>query len=141
MISFVFAHDAPPGEVMDCVDSFLMTEVVSILTEPRGERTDYHMLRTQWNDLFMTVLGPEFSLQGDSACYADEYMALFTMHLWAGGINQIEHPAAHAGCHITAGVVIGDIKPFLCIFFDQGWDLVPGCEGVEMDHSPRHCEG
>jgi SAM-dependent methyltransferase len=80
MISFVFAHDAPLGEVTDCVDSFLMTEVVSILTEPRGERTDYHMLCTQWNDLFMTVLGPEFSLRCDSACYADEYMALFTMH-------------------------------------------------------------
>lgn len=80
MISFVFEHDAPPGEVTECVDLFLMTEVVSILTEPRGERTDYHMLRSQWNDLFTTVLGPEFSLRSDSACYADEHMALFILH-------------------------------------------------------------
>ncbi|MDP2797199.1 MAG: hypothetical protein Q8N94_06795 [Methanoregula sp.] len=29
------------------VDSFLMTGLVSILTQPRGERTDYHMLCTQ----------------------------------------------------------------------------------------------
>lgn len=84
IIDFVFAHDAPLDIVTDCVDSFLMTEVVSILTQPRGERTDYHMLRTQWNDLFKTVLGPEFLLQCDSACYADEYMALFTMHYGRG---------------------------------------------------------
>jgi SAM-dependent methyltransferase len=80
MIAFVFAHDAPSDEVTDCVDSFLMTEVVSILTEPRGERTDYHMLRPQWHDLFNTELGPEFVLRSDSACYEDEHMALFTMH-------------------------------------------------------------
>jgi len=84
IIDFVFAHDAPLDVVTDCVDSFLMTELVSILTQPRGERTDYHMLRTQWNDLFRTVLGPEFLLQCDSACYADEYMALFTMHYGRG---------------------------------------------------------
>jgi SAM-dependent methyltransferase len=84
IIDFVFAHDAQIDVVTDCVDSFLMTEVVSILTQPRGERTDYHMLRSQWNDLFKTVLGPEFVLQCDSACYADEYMALFTMHYGRG---------------------------------------------------------
>jgi len=84
MIAFAFASDAPQSEVTDCVDSFLMAELVSILTEPRGERTDYHMLRTQWNELFREVLGPEFSLHSDSACYADEYLALFTMHYGRG---------------------------------------------------------
>lgn len=84
MIAFAFDSDAPQDEVTNCVDLFLMTELVSILTEPRGERTDYHMLRTQWNDLFSTVLGPEFLLQNNSACYEDEYMALFTMHYGRG---------------------------------------------------------
>ena len=84
IIDFVFAHDAPVDVVTDCVDSFLMTELVSILTQPRGERTDYHMLRTQWNDLFRTTLGPEFTLRSDSTCYADEYIALFTMHYGRG---------------------------------------------------------
>lgn len=84
MIAFVFASVAPVSEITDCVDSFLMTELVSILTEPRGERTDYHMLRTQWNELFREVLEPEFSLRSDSACYADEFMALFTMHYGRG---------------------------------------------------------
>ncbi len=80
IIDFVHAHDAPVDVVTSCVDSFLMTEVLSILTQPRGERTDYHMLRSQWNELFGEELGPEFELCSDSACYADEYMALFTLH-------------------------------------------------------------
>ena len=84
MIAFVFAHDAPSDKVTDCLDFFLMTELVSILTEPRGKRTDYHMLRSQWHDLFKTEPGPEFVLRSDSACYADEHMALFTMHYGLG---------------------------------------------------------
>jgi hypothetical protein len=84
IIDFVYAHDAPVEVVTDCIDSFLMTELVSILTQPRGERTDYHMLRSQWNDLFETELCPEFTMRCDSTCYADEYLALFTMHYGRG---------------------------------------------------------
>ena len=84
IMDFVYAHDAPVDVVTDCIDSFLMTEVVSILTQPRGIRTDYHMLRSQWNDLFRRGLGPEFTLRCDSTCYADEYMMLFTMHYGKG---------------------------------------------------------
>jgi SAM-dependent methyltransferase len=80
IMDFVFAHDAPVEVVTDCIDSFLMTEVVSILTEPRGVRSDYHMLRSQWHDCFRQGLGPEFGLASDSSCYADEYMTLFTLH-------------------------------------------------------------
>jgi SAM-dependent methyltransferase len=80
IIDFVYAHDAPVDVVTHCVDSFLMTELVSILTQPRGERTDYHMLRTEWNELFRNILGPEFTLRSDSVCYADEYLGLFTLH-------------------------------------------------------------
>jgi len=80
IIDFVFSHDAPVDVVTACIDSFLMTELISILTQPRGERTDYHMLRTQWNELFTSVLGPEFTLRSDSVCYADEYLDLFTLH-------------------------------------------------------------
>lgn len=80
IIDFVFCHDAPVDVVIDCVDSFLMTELVSILSQPRGIRTDYHMLRSQWHALFHEVLGPEFSLRCDSSTYADEYLALFTLH-------------------------------------------------------------
>jgi len=85
IMDFVFAHDAPVVVVTDCIDSFLMTEVVSILSEPRGIRTDYHMLRKEWLDLFSQVLEPEFSLRSDSTCYGDEYVGLFTLHYGRDG--------------------------------------------------------
>ena len=84
IIDFVYAHDAPVDVVTDCVDSFLMTELVSLMTQPRGVRSDYHMLRNQWHDLFKSQLGPEFTLRCDSTAYADEYIALFTMHYGKG---------------------------------------------------------
>ncbi|PKG33369.1 trans-aconitate 2-methyltransferase [Methanoregula sp.] len=80
IMDFVYSHDAPVDVVTDCIDSFLMTEVVSLLTRPRGERTEYHMLRSQWHDLFRDCLCPEFAVCSDSTCYADEYMTLFTLH-------------------------------------------------------------
>ena len=80
IMDFVYAHDAPIDVVTDCIDSFLMTEVASLLTQSRGKRTEYHMLRTQWHELFESSLAPEFSLRSDSSCYADEYTTLFTMH-------------------------------------------------------------
>lgn len=80
ILDFVFSYDAPVEIVIDCIDSFLMTELVSLLTEPRGMRTEYHMLRSQWMNLFKYVLGDEFTLRSDSTCYADEYCGLFTLH-------------------------------------------------------------
>ncbi|MDD4454882.1 MAG: hypothetical protein PHI67_06160 [Candidatus Methanomethylophilaceae archaeon] len=62
------------------VDRFLIPEVVSYFTEPRGARTDYHVLQSQWGGLFEESLGPEFSLRCNSPCYADEHLSLFTMH-------------------------------------------------------------
>lgn len=80
IIDFIFTHDAPVDLAVECVDSFMMAEIVSLLTEPRGKRLDYHMLRGQWHALFGEVLGPEFSCRCDSSAYADEYMTLFTLH-------------------------------------------------------------
>ncbi len=76
----IYAHDSSIEVVNDCIDSFLMTEVVSILTEPRGERSDYHMLREQWLALFAEALGPEFMIRNDLSCYADEYLSLIGLH-------------------------------------------------------------
>ncbi len=80
IIDFVFAHDAPVDVVQACVDCFLMTEAVSLLTQPRGERTDYHMLRSQWRGLFDSILSPAFTCRCDSTAYGDEYLDLFTLH-------------------------------------------------------------
>ncbi|MDQ1256614.1 MAG: hypothetical protein QG656_1212, partial [Candidatus Hydrogenedentes bacterium] len=80
IMDFVFAHDAPMEVVIPCIDSFLMSEAVSLLTQARGVRNDYHALRGQWHDVFMRGLGKDFTCLSDSTCYGDEYMCLFTMH-------------------------------------------------------------
>ncbi len=80
IIDFVFSHDAPVDVAVGCVDSFLMAELVSLLTEPRGVRTDYHMLKTQWTDLFRSSLGQEFTIRSDTSCYSDDHVSLFTLH-------------------------------------------------------------
>lgn len=80
MMDFVFAHDAPVDVVLTCIDNFWMTELVSFLTQPRGVRTDYHMLRSEWMALFEETLTPEFSRLSDSTCWGDEYLELFSMH-------------------------------------------------------------
>ena len=84
IIDFVFSHDAPIEVAQACVDRFLMTEAVSLLTQRRGERNDYHMLRTQWHRLFEQTLAPEFLCLCDSPCYADEYLSLFILHYGRG---------------------------------------------------------
>jgi SAM-dependent methyltransferase len=81
VINMVFMHDAPLELALSCVDAFLMTEEVSLLTQPRGIRNDYHMLKTQWCALFEEILASsDFSRLCDSNCYADDYACLFTMH-------------------------------------------------------------
>jgi hypothetical protein len=80
VIDFVFTHDAPVDVACSCVDYFLMTEAVSLLTQPRGVRTEYHMLRSQWRDLFAEGLGSDFACLCDATCYADEYVELFILH-------------------------------------------------------------
>jgi SAM-dependent methyltransferase len=79
MMDFVFAHDAPIELAISSIDKFLMSEAVYFFTEPRGKRTDYHMLRSQWHQVFSDGLGKDFSCLCDSICYGDENLALFTM--------------------------------------------------------------
>ncbi len=80
IIDFVFAHDADVALAVGAVDSFLMTEAISLLTQPRGRRTEYHMLKSQWHGLCQETLGHAFTCRCDSACYADEYTSLFSLH-------------------------------------------------------------
>jgi hypothetical protein len=76
----VFAHDAPLETAIPSVDAFLMAEAISFLIHRRGERTDYHMLHTQWHEVFREALGSPFSCHCDSIAYSDEYCSFFTLH-------------------------------------------------------------
>jgi SAM-dependent methyltransferase len=79
LMDFVFAHDAPIELALSSIDRFLMSEAIYFFTEARGKRTDYHMHRTQWHQVFMDGLGEDFSCLCDSICYGDENIGLFTM--------------------------------------------------------------
>ncbi|MCE1247569.1 MAG: class I SAM-dependent methyltransferase [Firmicutes bacterium] len=84
MVDYVFSHDAPVDIVVKCVDCFLMTEVASFLIQPRGVRTDYHMLRTQWYKVFSEGLGNNFKCICDCNANSDQYLNLFTLHYARG---------------------------------------------------------
>jgi SAM-dependent methyltransferase len=79
LMDFVFAHDGSIEVAVSSIDKFLMSEAIYFFTHPRGKRTDYHMLRTQWYEVFSDGLGKDFSCMCDSTCFGDENMALFTM--------------------------------------------------------------
>ncbi|MCK9422866.1 MAG: class I SAM-dependent methyltransferase [Bacteroidales bacterium] len=79
LMDFVFEHDAPVELAISSIDRFLMSEAIYFFTEPRGKRTDYHMLRSQWHQVFLDGLGKDFSCLCDSTCFGDENIGLFTM--------------------------------------------------------------
>jgi SAM-dependent methyltransferase len=80
LIDYIFSHDGTVGTAIAAIDNFLITEEVSILTEKRGERSDYHMLRIQWHELIGKALGSDFACLCDSTCHSNENMTLFTLH-------------------------------------------------------------
>ena len=80
VMDFIFAHDAPVEVAQMAVDCFLMVEEISFLTQPRGVRSDYHMPRQQWHQLFAQSFKGEFACLLDSTCYSDEFLDLFALH-------------------------------------------------------------
>lgn len=87
MIDFVFAHDAPIELALASIDRFLMSEAIYFFIEPRGKRSDYHMLRSQWHQVFSEGLGSGFGCLCDSTCHGDENVGLFTMIYGRGKNN------------------------------------------------------
>ena len=80
MVDAIFAHDASIELAEACADRFLLAEAVSILTEPRGVRTDYHMLRGQWKEQLREALGLTFACLGEFTDYAGDGAELITLH-------------------------------------------------------------
>jgi SAM-dependent methyltransferase len=79
-LQFIFSQAAPADVQRRCADIFIMTETVSMLTQPRGERTEYHMLRGQWRSLLDEAFGGEFSCVCDATCYADPFIEQIGLH-------------------------------------------------------------
>jgi len=79
IIDAIFAHDAPIAVSQGCVDNFIMAEVISFLTQPRGERNDYHMSRSQWSLLFADSL-PGHYRRGEATVLLWEGCEFFACH-------------------------------------------------------------
>lgn len=78
LIDAIFAHDTPVDAALSCVDLFLLAELVSLLTQPRGERTEYHMTQEQWKRLCEQEAGCR--LAGMETCLAGSGSELFGQH-------------------------------------------------------------
>ncbi|MDD2276607.1 MAG: class I SAM-dependent methyltransferase [Smithellaceae bacterium] len=79
LIDSIFAHDAPITVTQSCVDNFVMAEVISFLTEPRGRRNDYHMLRGQWERVFRENLDGHHP-RGEATVLASDGCEFFACH-------------------------------------------------------------
>ncbi len=79
LIDAIFAHDAPIAVTQGCVDNFVMAEVISLLTQPRGKRNDYHMRRGQWARIFSENLNGHQS-RGERTVLASEGCEFFASH-------------------------------------------------------------
>jgi hypothetical protein len=78
IIDDIFAHDAPVEVALGCVDLFLLAEVISLLSQPRGERTEYHMTTSQWCRLFEEETA--CSLAAEETCLAQSGVEFFGQH-------------------------------------------------------------
>ena len=152
IMDFVYAHDAPVDVVTDCIDSFLMTEVVSILTQRRGARSDYHMLRGQWHESLQDrpragVLHP-LGLRllcgriHDPLHHALRQGAVVPLPPFISALFlEIKYPPAHSRCHVPAGFIVQDTEPFLPEHPGQQRDLPTGLECIKMEHPPSGTSG
>jgi len=79
IIDAIFAHDAPIAVSQGCVDNFVMAEVISFLTQPRGKRNDYHMRRDQWAQIFSAELTGHL-FRGETTVMTSEGCEFFACH-------------------------------------------------------------
>jgi len=79
-IKFVLSYGVSKEVAQKSVDYFLMTEAVSLLTQERGKRSDYHMLQSQWHDLFKKSLPKGFACLSELSCYSDQDMEFIFIH-------------------------------------------------------------
>lgn len=79
-VNMVMNHEAPREVIDACLDQFLMGELLSLLKEPRGQRSEYHMPRRQWHALLSEALGPEFECRADCTCWFDALSELYMLH-------------------------------------------------------------
>lgn len=78
VIDAIFAHDATVDVALKCVDLFLLAEVISLLSQPHGKRTEYHMTSYQWRKLFEEET--DYRLSAEETCLACSGADFFGHH-------------------------------------------------------------
>jgi SAM-dependent methyltransferase len=70
-----------PDVALESADHFVAPELVSLLTQPRGARSEYHMRRERWIDLLAEALGPEHRPLGTRTALQTPHADLFALHV------------------------------------------------------------
>lgn len=82
---WMLAQILGPGPADDVAresaDQFVAPELVSLLTQPRGMRSEYHMRRDRWIALLSEALGPEIRPLGTRAVLSSEHADLLALHM------------------------------------------------------------
>jgi SAM-dependent methyltransferase len=81
MLAQVLGPGSPDEVARESADRFVAPELVSLLTQPRGARSEYHMRRERWLELLDEALGPDIRPLGTRTALATPHTDLFALHL------------------------------------------------------------
>ncbi len=100
MLAQILGPAAPDDVARESADQFVAPELVSLLTQPRGARSEYHMRRERWLTLLSDSMGPHIRPLGTRTLLATPHADLFAMHLGrldqgGAGDGALESPLRH----------------------------------------------
>jgi SAM-dependent methyltransferase len=81
LLAQVLGPGTPDDAARETADRFVAPELVSLLTEPRGVRSEYHMPRGAWMELLEEALGPDIRPLGVRTVLATGHGDLFALHM------------------------------------------------------------
>jgi hypothetical protein len=81
MLAQILGTDGADEVARESADRFVAPELVSLLTQPRGMRSEYHMRRERWLELLSVAMGPDIRPLGTRTALATPHADLFAMHV------------------------------------------------------------
>lgn len=85
MLAQILGPSTPDEVARESADEFVAPELVSLLTEPRGIRSEYHMRRERWLALLAEAMGPEIRPLGTRTALSTPHADLFALHVGRPG--------------------------------------------------------
>lgn len=81
MLAQVLGEGPADAVAQESADQFVAPELVSLLTQPRGKRSEYHMRRDRWIALLSEAMGPDVRPLGVRTVLASPHTDLFALHV------------------------------------------------------------